>query len=107
MYKRQVLTGHEAVAIDKNKKEVLVRSIASGEETQLSYDKLVLATGSNPAVPPIEGIDLKGVYRFNHPEDARIIRDKIEDVQEAVVIGAGLIGREEMCIRDRGIVFWH
>lgn len=90
----KVLTGHEAVAIDKNKKEVLVRSIASGEETQLSYDKLVLATGSNPAVPPIEGIDLKGVYRFNHPEDARIIRDKIEDVQEAVVIGAGLIGME-------------
>lgn len=90
----KVLTGHEAIDINREKKELLIKSLSSGEESALSYDQLVLATGASPFVPPIEGIDLKGVYRFNHPEDARVVRENLDGVQEAVVIGAGLIGME-------------
>lgn len=91
----KVLTGHEATAIDRNNKQVDVVNLASGERSLISYDKLVIATGSVPLVPPIEGLDLKGVYRLNHPEDALSIKSALDEgVSEAVVIGAGLIGLE-------------
>lgn len=100
----KVLTGNEAVDIDRQKKELLVRNVNTGEESRLPYDKLVIATGSTPFVPPIEGVDLEGVYRFNHPEDARRVRENIDGVQEAVVIGAGLIGMEAAeALREKNI----
>ena len=90
----KVLTGNEAVDIDRKKKEVLVRNVKTGEESRLPYDSLVIATGATPFTPPLEGIGLKGVYRFNHPEDAKTIREVLGAVNEAVVIGSGLIGIE-------------
>ncbi|MCL6639314.1 MAG: FAD-dependent oxidoreductase [Firmicutes bacterium] len=90
-----VLTGTEAVAIDRAGKKVEVVNLVTGERSFIEYDKLVLATGSTPFVPPIEGIGLKGVYRLNHPEDALAIKEAIDvGAGEAVVIGAGLIGME-------------
>jgi len=89
-----VLTGNEAMEIDRDKKEVLSRNLATGETSRIPYDKLVIATGSTPFIPPLEGINLKGVFRLNHPEDAKKIKENINDVSEAVVIGAGLIGME-------------
>lgn len=90
-----VLTGTEAVAIDRAGKRVEVITLATGQRSFIDYDKLVIATGSVPLVPPIEGLDLQGVYRLNHPEDALSIKSALEEgVSEAVVIGAGLIGLE-------------
>ncbi|HHW45011.1 pyridine nucleotide-disulfide oxidoreductase [Desulfofundulus thermobenzoicus] len=90
----KVLTRTEATAIDREKKEVTVTNLDTGETFTIPYDKLVLATGSEPFVPPIPGMDLKGVHRLNHPDDARGIMEQVEGVGEAVVIGAGLIGME-------------
>lgn len=91
----KVLTGHEATAIDRAGKRVKVTTLATSDESFIEYDKLVIATGSQPLVPSIEGLDLEGVYRLNHPEDALAIKAAIEEgVGEAVVIGAGLIGME-------------
>ncbi|MFZ5647834.1 MAG: FAD-dependent oxidoreductase [Bacillota bacterium] len=90
----KVLTGNEAVDIDREKKEVLVKNLSTGEISRLPYDKLVIATGSTPFVPPLEGVNLNGVFRLNHPEDAKKIKEQIDNVSEAVVIGAGLIGME-------------
>ena len=90
----KVLTGNEALEIDREKREVLSKNLATGETSVIPYDKLVIATGSTPFIPPLEGIDLKGVFRLNHPEDAKKIKENINDVSEAVVIGAGLIGME-------------
>ncbi|KJS14659.1 MAG: pyridine nucleotide-disulfide oxidoreductase [Peptococcaceae bacterium BRH_c4b] len=100
----KVLTGNEVTDIDRGKKEVLVRNVKTGEESRLSYDNLVIATGSTPFTPPVEGIELKGVYRFNHPEDAKNIREVLDGVQEAVVIGSGLIGMEAAeALREKNI----
>lgn len=91
----RVLTGNEATAIDRANKRVEIKNLATGEQSSIEYDKLVITTGSNPLIPPIEGLDLKGVYRLNHPEDALSIKAAIDEgVSEAVVIGAGLIGME-------------
>ena len=92
----RVLTRTEAKSIDRAKKEVHVENLENGSKYAIPYDKLVLATGASPFVPPIEGLDMKGVYKLNHPEDALQIKEYLGDTEggEAVVIGAGLIGLE-------------
>lgn len=100
----RVLTRTEARFIDRQKKEVVVTNLETGESYALPYDKLVLATGSNPVIPPIPGLELKGVHRLNHPEDALKIVEDLEGVSEAVVIGAGLIGVEAVdALRKRKV----
>lgn len=52
-----VRTGHEAAAIRPEKKTLLIRDLAAGEEYEESYDKLILSPGGEPARPPIPGTD--------------------------------------------------
>ncbi|MBI1870325.1 MAG: NAD(P)/FAD-dependent oxidoreductase, partial [Chlamydiae bacterium] len=59
-----------------------------------SYDLLLLATGSNPFIPLIEGVDKEGVYTFRNIADTRNILEKCKLSQRAVVIGGGLLGLE-------------
>ncbi len=58
------------------------------------YDVLVLATGSRPFVPPIEGVDKQGVFVFRTLEDCQQIATFAEDCQKVVVLGGGLLGLE-------------
>ena len=92
----RVVTRTEAKSIDRAKKEVHVENLETGEKYAVPYDKLVLATGASPFVPPIEGLDLKGVFKLNHPDDAQQIKEYLGDMEggEAVIVGAGLIGLE-------------
>ncbi|MGI9100174.1 MAG: nitrite reductase large subunit NirB [Solirubrobacteraceae bacterium] len=63
---------------------------------QLTFDRLVLATGSQPLMPPIPGIDLLGVHPFRGPQDCDAIRSAAANggVERAAVIGGGLLGLE-------------
>ncbi|AGL02030.1 FAD-dependent oxidoreductase [Desulfoscipio gibsoniae] len=92
----RVITRTEAKSIDRDKKEVHVENLETGEQYTVPYDKLVLATGAQPFVPPIEGLNLKGVYKLNHPDDAQQIKEYLGEVEggEAVIVGAGFIGME-------------
>jgi len=92
----KLLTRTEAKSIDREKKEVLVENLETGEKYTLPYDKLVLATGASPFTPPIEGLNLKGVHRLNHPDDVQDIKKSLEETgaDEVIIIGAGLIGLE-------------
>ena len=85
-----------ALAINRQAKTVHIQDLVSGQEEDLPYDKLVLATGARPAMPPIEGRDLKNVFTLTHLEDAKAIRQGCESgqINEAVVIGGGFIGLE-------------
>jgi NAD(P)H-nitrite reductase large subunit len=58
------------------------------------YDKLVLATGSRPFVPPIEGSKKAGVWVFRTLEDCGRIAAHAQEAERAVVIGGGLLGLE-------------
>ncbi len=86
----------EVVSIDRENKTVSLRQIGHDSTEQLSYDKLVLATGAKPVLPSIEGLGLDRVYCLHTPSDAKRIRESIDagEVDHAVVIGAGLIGLE-------------
>lgn len=63
---------------------------SSGSE--YSYDKLLIATGGVPFIPPIKGVDLKNVYTFTTLDDAKNLLELSKNIKKAVVIGGGLIG---------------
>jgi NADPH-dependent 2,4-dienoyl-CoA reductase/sulfur reductase-like enzyme/rhodanese-related sulfurtransferase len=91
-----VRTETEALAIDPKAKTVTVRHLPTGREETLSYDKLVMATGSTPNRLPVPGADLDGVYCVAGLEDAEAIRARVASgkVGSAVVVGGGFIGLE-------------
>jgi nitrite reductase (NADH) large subunit len=85
-----VLTGRWAKRLDLEHGLVEL----DGGET-LGYGRLVLATGSQPLLPPVPGIDLPGVHAFRGPEDCEAIRAAAAGgVRRAAVIGGGLLGLE-------------
>lgn len=91
-----VLTQTLVTSIDREKKEVRIKNLASGEESTLTYDKLVIATGATPVKPPLPGVELANIHHLWHPDEAQAIRQGLENKQykDAVIIGAGLVGME-------------
>ena len=89
-------TNTEATAIDRENKTVAYTNLLSGEAGTLEYDKLIIATGAVPRIPPIPGTDLEGITTLQSMKYADFLRE-ISDEQEikkAVIIGGGLIGIE-------------
>lgn len=61
--------------------------------TGITYDKLLVATGGKPIIPPMEGLEKEGVYTFIKFDDVKVIEQAAAaGKKNAVVIGAGLIG---------------
>jgi ferredoxin-nitrate reductase len=85
----ELLAGDEVVAVDAARRVATTRS---GHE--LPYDALVFATGSQPLLPPIEGLDRRGVFAFRTREDVRDILEASKDAKRVAVIGGGLLGLE-------------
>lgn len=81
--------------IDYDKK-IVYATTKSGEKIEESFDKLILATGSIPIVPNVEGKDLKNVQMVKLYQNAQDVISKLEDqsIQDVVVVGAGYIGVE-------------
>ncbi|MCD4654284.1 FAD-dependent oxidoreductase [bacterium] len=90
------ITDTEVVSIDRDLKTVTARHVITGEESKYSYDKLVLATGAVPLIPPIPGMELDGITTLQSMRDADYLRKISDDgaIKSAVVVGAGLIGVE-------------
>jgi len=102
----KTITRTEAISINRDQKMVRIRDVESGEERDLPYDKLVLATGSRPVKPPIPGLSLGNVWYMRHPADAESMVRSVESegLRNAVVIGAGYIGVEMAeALRLRGL----
>ena len=91
-----VLTGKEAVSLDRTAKTVTVVDTETKEREMYSYDKLVIATGASAVAPRLPGIELKNVFFMRKPEDAVALRAAIEsgEVKRVVVAGGGFIGLE-------------
>ena len=90
-----ILSECEVVNIDKNSKELEYTNLKDNSQSKLSYDKLLLDTGSVPFFPQIEGMkDNKNVFVVKDSSDVRKINDKIKNSVSASVIGAGAIGLE-------------
>lgn len=91
-----VLTRTRALAIDRKNHRVEILKLGTNQTSTIAYDKLVLATGSLPAVPNWKGKDLGGVFTLSKIEEAQAIRSLVSPrkIRKAVIIGAGLIGLE-------------
>ncbi|MGA1820136.1 MAG: FAD-dependent oxidoreductase [Thermoplasmatota archaeon] len=86
----------EALGIDRAGKVVHCRDLVSGEEFDEPYDRLIIATGSVPRMPPVPGLELEGITTLQSMQDADYLR-RIRDegkIKKAVVVGGGLIGIE-------------
>jgi len=93
----EVLTETRATAIDPKAHTVEIIDLETKRCSTIEYDKLVLATGSRPAVPDWEGKDLDGIFTITDIPDANAIRAYLSNLgnkKEVVIVGAGLIGLE-------------
>ncbi len=91
-----VMINCEAISIDREKKTVLVENTLDKKKQELSYDKLVLGTGSRPRCVPIPGSHLQGIFTVTDMNKAIAIKKEVTEgkVGKAIIIGAGAIGLE-------------
>lgn len=85
----EVYRQDRVVAIDRQQ-----RLVVSAGGVTLSYDKIVLATGSYPFVPPIPGNDALGTFVYRTLDDLDAIRAYAANSRVGVVVGGGLLGLE-------------
>ena len=82
-------TSKKVVKIDRKAREVI-----ADDGTRQAYDRLLMATGSNPFLLPIEGAKLKGVHTYRDIYDTEQMIEASTKHKQAVVIGGGLLGLE-------------
>jgi nitrite reductase (NADH) large subunit len=85
--------GWQVTSVDRAKRVVHATN-AQGEAISAPYDRLIMATGSNPFILPIPGKDLQGVLAYRDIADTQAMIDAATKYQHAVVIGGGLLGLE-------------
>lgn len=84
-----LFTGKKVNKIDRRN-----RIVFTEDGTQCDYDRLILATGSNPFIIPIPGNELPGVISYRDIHDVEAMIDTAKTKKHAVVIGGGLLGLE-------------
>ncbi len=85
----QIHIGDKAVGINREQK-----TVSSANGLEVPYDKIVLATGSYPFVPPIKGKEAQGTFVYRTIDDLEAMSDYAKNCQVGVVIGGGLLGLE-------------
>jgi NADH oxidase (H2O2-forming) len=84
------LVTDEAIDLDRDKKIVYLK-----DNEEIEYDKLIFATGSEPMIPPIPGIDKKNVFPVRKEFDyLKKVVQEMNEVKDVVIIGGGFIGIE-------------
>ncbi|NOY23818.1 MAG: FAD-dependent oxidoreductase [Acidobacteria bacterium] len=93
-----VRTGHMVTQILPAQRRIKYAKLPSGLEGSYDYDRLVIATGATPYVPPIPGSDRDNVFVLRTLEDGQRIKQMLESggIKKAAILGAGYVGLE-MC----------
>ena len=92
-YERRGVTVHAGIKAERIDRENRVVYGAGGKVAE-PYDVLVIATGSRPFVPPVEGMNQRGVFVFRTIDDCGEIAAYAQECDRAVVLGGGLLGLE-------------
>ena len=92
----RVFVRHRVTSMDAATKTVQALDLNTNQAIEITYDKLVFATGARPVVLPVPGIDLRGVTTLRTIADGDRVRAMLETgkVTSAVVVGGGFIGIE-------------
>lgn len=92
----KVNINHKVLSVDINNKTLKVLDLTTGKEFEDNYDKLMIATGASPVIPPIENVKLENVFTLKEYKDGIAIKEQLkkEEIKNIVIIGAGYIGIE-------------
>ena len=91
--------GHKIVAIDR-----AAKTVTSDHGVAEPYDKLVIATGSNPFIIPVPGANLPGVLSYRDLDDVQAMMLAAQARAKAIVIGGGLLGLEAAAgLKEQGM----
>ena len=92
----KVETEKLAENILEEEKKVVIKDINTGKKEEVSYDKLLIATGAKPVIPPIEGIELENIFSLRNVVSADKIKRFLKNntPKQAVIVGGGYIGLE-------------
>lgn len=95
-FRIDVRTGTEALRIDRQNKQVLLKDLKTNREYAESYDRLLLSPGGVPIRPDLPGVTDDGFFTLRNMEDMDRIKDWIasRSIKRALVIGGGFIGLE-------------
>ena len=85
----ELLLGINVDSIDEKSKKIILDN-----KSTIDYDKLILANGSSNFIPPINGHDLAGVYTLRNKKDLENIKANLDNAQNVLIIGGGLLGLE-------------
>ncbi len=90
-----LLLEHSVASIDPMAKVAALNS-RQGNPRNLAYDSLIIATGAESIRPPVDGIDLPGVFLLRWMDDAFLMQRYLNEKkpQSAIIVGAGYIGME-------------
>lgn len=88
----QQYLGYRAQNLDTDRRSVNLLSSNGGPKHTIRFEKLLVATGGTPFIPPMEGLDLDGVTPMINLDQSLEVKKKLSRVRNAVVLGAGLIG---------------
>lgn len=95
-YERHGITLHlgtTVTTIDRARRQVIATR-ADGTTVSAGYDRLILATGSTPFIPPVPGHRLEGVIAYRDIADTEAMIEAARTRRHAVVVGGGLLGLE-------------
>ena len=105
-YRIDARVRHEVVSIDPRTKTLKVIDHERGTQYALTYDKLILAPGASPIIPPIEHVRSVNVFQLRQVEDASAVQRYLSkhNPKHATIVGGGFIGLEMAeAMRDRGL----
>ncbi len=94
-YKLNVMTAHEAIAIEPRSHRLVVRNADTDQTFDLPYDRLILSTGARAIHPDWPNVHAKGIFTLRNLDDAFGLRSHIESrkPKRVVVVGAGTIAQ--------------
>lgn len=90
----QLFTKHQVQSVDVANKVVKGINLENDETFVKSYDRLMIATGAVPVVPPVAGTEADNVYTLTKLRDAKSLKRHLSDYRRIAVIGGGFIGLE-------------
>lgn len=87
--KIEVLLNTKVISIDTKLKKVI-----TDNKGAFKYDKLLIANGSSPFIPPISGVDKKGVFTLRTVDNLKEVQEYMKNINTVSVVGGGLLGLE-------------
>lgn len=90
----QVFLKHEVIDVDVEKQFVKIKNLDTGSLFDEHYDKLVIATGTSANRSNVKGSNDANLFVLNQLEDARLIKNQLDNIKDVAIIGGGYIGLE-------------